>query len=179
MKKIIVFLSVVILMVGLSSAAFCAGPSKMGIIDFQKIVKESSAGKITQKQLKKKGEEFQKIVLEEKRLLDELKKKFESEALILVLTPEQKQQKQEEFAKKVKNFNNINQDLNKRFEKLRIDLFKRMQNQVFIIANKIGKEEQYQLIIEKNDAGVIFYQDQIDITDQIIKQYNLNISKAN
>jgi len=53
-----------------------------------------------------------------------------------------------------------------------------MQKAVFEIANKMGKEEGYLLVLEKKTAGIIYHPDQIDITDQVIKKYNLKVSKA-
>ncbi len=59
MKRIIIALSVITLIFGFNSTAFCADSLKIGVVDFPKILQESSAGKMTQKQIKAKGEELQ------------------------------------------------------------------------------------------------------------------------
>jgi outer membrane protein len=43
---------------------------------------------------------------------------------------------------------------------------------VFDITNKIGKTQGYIVIIERRVAGVIYAADKVDITDEIIKEYN-------
>ena len=177
MKKIIIALSVIILIFGFNSTVFCADSMKIGVVDFQKIVKESSAGKMTQKQIKAKGDELQQKLQDEKKQLDEMKTTFERESL--VLSPEKQQEKKREFGKKVNDFQKMQQNFAQQFKQLEMQLLNEMQKQVFAIVNQIGEKKGYQIIIEKKTAGIIFYQDKLDITDQIIKQYNLKVSKAN
>ena len=176
MKKTVVALSVIILIFGFSCSGLCADSFKVGVIDFQKILKESSAGKITQKQIKIQGDEFQKKLQDEKKQLDEMKKTFEREAL--VLSPEKQQEKQRDFRIKVNDFKKMQQNFTQQFKQLEVKLLNGIQKEIFEIANAIGEKEKFQLIVEKKTAGVIFYQGKLDITDEIIKQYNLKISKA-
>ncbi len=178
MKKSFIVLSIIIFVFGFSGIGFCADSFKIGIINFQQILDESSAGKIVKKQLEKKSKEFNQKLFDEKKALDEIKKKIEQESQISVLTPEKKQKRQKEFETKVKNFNKMQQNLNRQFKQLEMKLFNEMQKQVFNLTEDIGKREQYQLIIAKKTAGIIYNQDALDITDQIIKEYNLIISKT-
>ena len=177
MKRIVIALTVITLIFGFNSIVFCADSLKIGVVNFEKILKESSAGKMIQKQIKAKGDELHQKLQDEKKQLDEMKKTFEREAL--VLTPEKQQEKKKEFGKKVNEFQKMQQNFAQQFKQLEVQLLNEIQKQVFEIANKIGEKEEYQVIIEKKTAGVIFYQDELDITDQIIKQYNLKVSKAN
>ena len=177
MKRIIIALTVITLIFGFNSMVFCADSFKIGVVNFQMILKESSAGKMTQKQIKAKGDELQQKLQDEKKQLDEMKKIFERESL--VLSPEKQQEKQREFGKKVNDFQKMQQNFAQQFKQLEVQLLNEMQKQVFAIANKIGEKEEYQIIIEKKTAGIIFYKDKLDITDQVIKQYNLKVSKAN
>ena len=177
MKRTIIVLSIIILIFGFNSTVFCADSFKIGVVNFEKIIKESSAGKMTQKQIQAKGDEFQQKLQDEKKQLDEMQKTFERESL--VLSPEKQQEKQREFRIKVNDFKKMQQNLAQQFKQLEVQLLNEIQKQVFEIANKIGEKEEYQLIIEKKTAGIIFYQDGLDITDQIIKLYNLKVSKAN
>jgi outer membrane protein len=62
---------------------------------------------------------------------------------------------------------------------LEIKMINDMQKAVFDIANEMGKQEKYTLIIEKKNAGVIYTPDQIDITDTVIKKYNAVTAQGN
>ncbi|MCD4721566.1 MAG: OmpH family outer membrane protein [Desulfobacula sp.] len=176
MKKIILILSTFFFL-GIIPQGFCADVAKIGVINFQKILKESSAGKMTQKQITEKGNEFQKKLKTEKVLLDEMKKAFEREAL--VLSPEKQQEKQREFRIRVNDFKKMQETFSREFKQLEVKLLNKIQIAVFEIANEIGKEEGYMLILEKKAAGVVYHPGQLDITDQIIKKYNIKVSKTN
>ncbi|MCK5099503.1 MAG: OmpH family outer membrane protein [Desulfobacteraceae bacterium] len=162
---------------GIIPQAFCADVAKIGVIDFQKILKESSAGKMTQKQINEKGAEFQKKLKTEKNQLDEMKKAFEREAL--VLSPEKQKEKQREFRIRVNDFKKMQDDFAREFKRLEVKLINKIQGEIFQIADDIGKDEGYLLILEKKAAGVVYHPSQLDITDKIIKKYNLKISKTN
>ncbi len=175
MKRTIIALSIIIFFFGFNSIGFSAENSKIGIIDFKKIVRESSGGKITQKELKAKGEEFQKAILSEKKILDEMKKTFEREAL--VLSPEKQQEKQREFRIRVNDFKKMQQDLQQKFKQLEIIKLNEIQKHVFEIADEIGAAQGYALIIDK--INTIYCPNKFDITDEIIKKYNLKVSSTN
>ncbi len=177
MKRMIMALSVMIFFLGLNSTVFCAESIKIGVINFDKILQESSAGKITQKELKAKGEEFQKAILAEKKLLDEMSKTFEREAL--VLSPEKQQEKQREFRIRANDFKKMQQNFQNQFKKLEFQKLNEIRKQVFEIAGQIGNKESYTLVLEKKASGIVYYPNTLDITDKIIKEYNLKISKAN
>ncbi|MBU1340777.1 MAG: OmpH family outer membrane protein [Proteobacteria bacterium] len=177
MKKTLGILSMVLFFSGvIVSQALCADVAKIGVFDFQKIVTESSAGKMTQKQINEKGSELQKKFKAEKEELEELKKTFEREAL--VLSPEKQKEKQRDFRIRVNDFTKMQEEFAKDFKQLEVNLINKIQKDVFEITNEIGKDEGYLLIIERKTAGVVYRPDQIDITDQIIKKYNLKVSKT-
>ena len=175
MKKSILTLSVFIIL-GIVSQGFCADVAKIGVIDFEKILKESSAGKITQKLITEKGSEFQKKLTAEKAQLDEMKKSFERESL--VLSPEKQQENQREFRIRVNDFKKMQETFSREFKQLEIKHLNQMQKDVFEIANVMGKKEGYLLILEKKTAGIIYHPAQINITDKVIKEYNLKSSKT-
>ncbi|NOX32518.1 MAG: OmpH family outer membrane protein [Deltaproteobacteria bacterium] len=176
MKRAIVVLSMMIFFFGLIPGAFCADVAKIGVFNFQRILTESSAGKMTQKQISAKGNEFQKKLKNEKNQIDELKKAFDREAL--VLSPEKQKEKQRDFRIRVNDFKRMQEDFAKEFKRLEVKLIKKIQKEVFQITNEIGKDEGYLLILEKKTAGVVYNPAQLDITDQIIKKYNLKVSKT-
>ena len=175
MKKSILTLFV-FLILGIISQGFCADVAKIGVIDFEKILKESSAGKMTQKLIAEKGSEFQKKLTAEKAQLDEMKKSFERESL--VLSPEKQQENQREFRIRVNDFKKMQETFSREFKQLEVKHLNQMQKDVFEIANVMGKKEGYLLILEKKTAGIIYHPAQINITDKVIKEYNLKSSKT-
>jgi len=176
MKKAVITLSLIMFLFGFSPNAFCADVAKIGVFNFQKILTESSAGKIIQKQIAEKGKEFQTKLKAEKDQLDELQKAFEREKL--VLSAEKQREKQRDFRIRVNDFKKMQEDFGKEFKQLEVQLIKTVQNEVFQISGEIGKEGGYLLILERKTAGVVYRPDHLDITDQIIKKYNLKVSQT-
>ena len=113
MKTTIASLSMLIFFFGFIPEVFCADVAKIGIFNFQKILQESSAGKMIQKEVTAKGNELQKKLKAEKDQLDELKKAFEREAL--VLSPEKQNEKQREFRIRVNDFKKMQENFAKDF----------------------------------------------------------------
>jgi len=177
MKQKAVIITTMIFILSLSLSAFAADVAKIGVIDFQKILNESSAGKMTRKDITSRGAEFQEKLKAEKDQLDEMKKAFEREAL--VLSPEKQAEKQREFRIRVNDFKKMQTDFGQQFKQLEMKLLNKIQGEVFKIANEIGKEEGYLLILEKKAGGVVYHPEQIDITEKIIKRYNVTTAKAN
>ena len=176
MKNLIIIGTIAILSLFLGSPAFSADVAKIGVIDFDKILKESSAGKITQQQLKTKGQELQGQLKKGKEELEEMSKSFEREAL--VLSPEKKKEKERDFRIRVNDLKKMQEDFAKELKQLELTLVSKIQRNIFEICEKIGKDEGFLMILERKTAGIIYVPDQVDITDAVIEKYNAQTSKA-
>lgn len=177
MKKIVFTISVLYLFLIFAPVVFSADTAKIGIFDFQKVLSESSAGKITQKQLNDKRNELQNKLKTDNDKLDEMNKAYEREKL--VLSPEKQTEKEKDFRNRVNDFKKMQDDFSREFKELEIQSLNKIQEEVFQIINGIGKEEGYLLILEKKAAGVVYSPEKLDISDQIIKKYNSKAAKTN
>jgi outer membrane protein len=176
MKHLVFTMMIWLSVIGLVPAATAADSVKIGIIDFEKIMQESSAGKMNQKALNTKGTELKDKLEKEKQRLDDVGRSFEKEAL--VLSDEKKREREREFRNQVEDFKIMQQDYANELKNMEIKMINDMQKAVFDIANELGKKEKYTLIIEKKNAGVIYVPDQVDITDIVIKKYNAVIAQG-
>ncbi len=177
MKKIVFTVSVLFLFLAFVPVVFSADTTKIGIFDFQKILSESSTGKLTQKQLTEKGNELQGKLKAEKEKLDEMNTAYEREKL--VLSPEKQGEKEKEFRGRVNDFKKMQDDFNREFKQLEVQSLNKIQDEVVQIITDIGKEGGYTLILEKKAGGVLYSPEKFDITDEIIKKYNLKAAKTN
>ncbi len=177
MKKIVFTVSVLYLFLVFAPAVFSADATKIGVFDFQKVLSESNAGKTTQKQLTDKGNEFQGKLKTEKDKLDEMNKAYEREKL--VLSPEKQKEKENEFRNRVNDFKKMQDDFGREFKQLEVNSLNKIQEDVIQLINEIGKNDGYLFILEKKAGGVLYSQDKLDITDQIIKKYNSKAAKTN
>ena len=154
-----------------------AAPVKIAIFDFQKIIDRSDIGKTTQKQLMNKGNEFQRKLKAEKEKLEAMNKAYENEKL--VLSPAKKSEKEAEMRKRITDFRRLQSELERQFKQLEVESLNKIQKSVIEIANELGKQNKYTLILERKAAGIIYFSESIDITNSIIKEYNRKTKKAN
>ena len=165
MKKL--SLSLIILLF-LATSVLAQG--KIGIVDLQRALNLSQEGVAAKKeisaQLKKFEAEFKKKQDELQRLKDELEKQA------VLLSDSAKAEKELEYQKNVKELQRFNKDVKDELQQKDAAHTKRILNELFATLQKIGKEGGYTMIIEKNEGAVIFYDDAIDLTDQLIKAYD-------
>jgi len=175
MKKSLITLAVLILSICFFGSALGADVAKIGVVNFEKVIKESSAGKMTQKQLKSKWTELQKKLDTEKKEIEKLNLALERESL--VLSPEKKRDRKRELRDRVSDLKKMNADFTEEFQILQNKQINQIQKDVFEISNTLGKEHGYLLILERKTAGVIYMPAQVDITDLVITTYNTKIAQ--
>ena len=174
-RQILTLVLALVVTLAFSAGAFAAESAKIGVVKFEKIMRESSAGKMGQEELKKKSQSLKAKLEAEKSNLEEIQKGFERE--FLVLSPEKKKEKEREFRIRVNDFNKMQKDFATELKNFEIALLNKMQKAVFLIAKEIGDKNGFTLIIEKKNAGVIYMSDNVDITDEVVKAYNAQIAK--
>ncbi|MBW2592751.1 MAG: OmpH family outer membrane protein [Deltaproteobacteria bacterium] len=158
-----------------SGIVYGANDVKIGILDFQRILAETSAGKTAVAEINRLGQ-LMKVDLEKKKAeIDGMKNRIERE--ILVMSKEQQAQKEREFRIKVNDFKSLQKKYNTDARGIENRLIKRIKIDVFKLAKEIGEKEGFTLIIEKNEAGVLYSSDTIDLSDKLILQYNADFAK--
>jgi len=175
MKKNIIIPAVLMIAAMFTCSAFAADAAKIGVVSFEKILKESSAGKVMQKDLKAKLTELQGKLQAEEKKVKEMSAALEREAL--VLSAEKKLERQRALRDKADDLKKMNADYTQEMKILQNKRMNQIQKDVFDISNEMGKDQGYTLIIEQKVAGVIYAADQVDITDQVIKKYNSTYAK--
>lgn len=149
-------------------SSFSADSLKIGVVDLQKVVDESEAGKKASADLNILAKSKQSIIDEKGKAIEKLKSEFEKQSS--VLSEETKKSKNEELEKMFREYQRLLQDSDAELRKKDAELRKMILKEIFEIAEKVGAEEGYNLIIDK---GFILYSNKdVDITDKVIKKYN-------
>ena len=171
MKKIIGFMVFILVFIfSASMPVFSAEVAKIGLVDLQKIIINSSAGKLTQKKLQAKGDQFSQKLENMQQEIVELEKKLKTESM--VLSSEKKDEKGREYRIKVNDFNQAKKKFQYDLQIFEKKAIQQIQKDVVGIVGKLGKKEGYLLILERNSAGVMYHPESIDITDKVISEYN-------
>ena len=173
--NIAVFFTVVLVVFFMFVSAQASEVAKIGVVDFQTILKTSNAGKASQVEINKQGKKMEADLKGKGAELEKIKKKLERE--VLVMNAEMRGEKEREFRIKINDLKMLEKKYKEDFNEVNTNLVRRFREAMFALVEKIGASEGYLLIIEKNEAGVVYAPNTIDITDQIVKLYNADYAK--
>ena len=165
-------MKLVILAFTLVRIAVSAETAKLsiGVVDLQKALQTVDAGKKAKAQLEKEVS-AKKLELEKKqKAIQTEAEQFEKKAAILNDTA--KAQKHGELQKKAMEWQKEAQESQMEFQKKERDLTLPILNDLRSIAEAIGKEKGLQLIVEKNESGVLFSENGSDQTDLVIERFD-------
>ncbi len=146
-----------------------AADLKVGVIDIQKIMRESNAAKnaraVFLKDLEAKRNVFNAKQKEVQDLQEEIKNKIKdmSEALRI--------EKTEKLSKEAKELERLKADLEEELKKKDTELTRKVLKEISDVAQEYRRKEKYSIIYEKQT--LVSYDEAIDITDKIIKLYDV------
>ncbi len=156
-----VFLAVSVMTTG---SAF-AGDTKIGVINMQKVLASSTAGKKAQKELEKKMNALKATFKKDEDALLALQKEIKKKSS--AWSDEMKQEKAIEFQKKRRDLGTKQEDANMELKQLRekhlAPILKKLEKVVEDVATKGG----YTIILPNN--AVLYKSDAADITSEVTK----------
>ena len=152
------------------SATTCSAASvmKVGVLDLQKALNATSEGLEAKERLRVKHEEKQSEVDDRKAELDSLEEKIQSP----VLSEEAKAQLEKDYRKKRADLIEFVTSAKEEEDRENQKLSARILDGLVNIAQEIAKKENYNLILEKSGSGVVYFDQEMDLTDRVVKIYN-------
>ena len=162
--KILKFVGVITMIVLFSNLAFAADVAKIGVLDLQKILETSAAGKSIQTELKKEKDKMESDLQKKGAEIENIRKRLEREAM--VMGKEMREEKERESRIKINDFKSLQKKYRSDLQQLEARLINQLKNDINDIVQDIGKKEGYLLIINK--FGVIYSPNSIDVTDRVI-----------
>jgi outer membrane protein len=168
-------LVIMICCISLAVPALGANTVKIGIVDFQKILKSSEAGKEATADIEAKGKAMETELKNQGSELQDAKDRLDREAL--VMSQDKRSEKERELRIRAMDFQDKQKRYSKEFNDLKMKLVNELQKKVLALAGEIGKKEGYLLILEKNTCGALYFPASIDLTDQLIKMYDKDYAK--
>ena len=147
-----------------------AADLKVAYVDIQRAINESTAGKDAKKAITKDVEKLQHLGAEKQKELQTLKESYEKQALML--TPEARASKEKEYQTKLRDFQRWMDDTQNEMNQKRMEMERTISIGLVKVIQKVGADEGYTLILEKNESIVLFVSKTLDITDRVIKAYD-------
>jgi len=148
--------------------SYGADVAKIGVVDFQRVLDSSTAGKSAKTEINKMGEEMKKDLQTKGSEIEELKNRLDKDAM--VMSREKREEKDRNLRIKVNDFKSVQKRYRAQIQELEKKLVTKIQKDVVAIVTEIGKKDGYLLIVNK--VGVLYSPGTIDITDKVIKIYN-------
>jgi len=158
----------ILIIVFSSQQPFAADVAKIGVIDLQKILETSAAGKSIQAELKKEKDKMEADLQKKGAEIENIRKRLERESM--VMGKEMREEKERESRIKINDFKSLQKKYRSDLQKLEASLMNQLKIDIDEIVQEMGKKEGYLLIINK--FGVIYSPNSIDITDKVIGKLN-------
>jgi|OpeIllAssembly_1097287.scaffolds.fasta_scaffold07633_2 outer membrane protein len=167
MKRSLI-VSLVLLASTLVLPAFAAD-SKMGTVDMQKILLMSDAGKEAKEQLAVRAAKYEA----EKNLKEEDLKKLKSELekQSVLLSESARGAKEKDYQQKLKEYQRFLKDAQDDLQAKNDEYTGKIVDEIVKVVQEFGKKNGYTFIFVKNES-MIFLDDKIDLTDELLKQFN-------
>ncbi len=164
----------IVLVAGLGTPRAEAQAGKIGVIDVQRLVTDSVAGKEALARLKKLQDEK---IAQGKAKNDEiegLRKRLNEGRLSLADDKIAELEKQLE--EKITGLRRFQEDAEREFNKSRESAFGDIERRVFPVIEQVGKEAGYTFIFNKFQSGLVYASEGTDITDQIIQRFDASVA---
>ena len=166
-RKLCVIIAIVI--VGWLGSSLAADV-RIGFVDIQRAINDCNAGKEAKKLITKEVEKFQRLIAEKQKELQGMKESFEKQAPML--NPDARVAKEKDYQNRLREFQRWGEDSQNEINQKRVELERTISIGLQKVIQKVGAEDGYLLVLEKNENIVLYASKSIDLTDRIIKAFD-------
>jgi outer membrane protein len=161
--------------IALLAGAFMVGPAgsaelKVASVDIQKAINECNAGKEAKKEITKEVEKFQRLIAEKQKELQTMKETLEKQGPML--NADARAAKEKDLQGKARDYQRWGEDYQNDIKQKEMEKSRNISMNLLKLIQKVGADEGYTFILEKNETIVLYTSKTIDITDRIIKLFD-------
>ncbi len=155
--------------------AFICAETKFGVINPEQVILKTIRGKQVKQKLEKLAKEFQQKTIKKENEIKKLEKDLVSPAL----NRETRERKAAELQNKKTYLKRFAEDSRKEWQAQWTKEMRKLTNEIMPIIENIGKSKNYTLIFDYKNSGISYFDKTIDITNEVIRDYDLKYSKQN
>lgn len=154
----------------------CAGSaakidSKVGVINSQRLLNETNAGKRAKDTLASFSKNRQTLLEMEERELRRMEEDFVKQASVLSSTA--KREREELFRRRMQEYQQKHTDLNREIQEKQKDVLENFRDKVEVVVGKAAKRLGLHVVVDKSKGGAtIYHEPGLDISDQVIQDFN-------
>jgi outer membrane protein len=157
-----------------SASAPASGPARIGIIWVERLVQESAVGKEAFARVKKlndqKKDEAEKLAKELREMEQKLADQGQS------MTDDKRDQLQKSYQEKAIAYKRFNDDAQRILEEAQKKELETLEKRVLPVIQQVGKEKGFTVIFNKFQAGLVYADDSVDVTDEVLKRFNTTVA---
>jgi len=169
----VLILALSLVLPALAPAQTPAAP-KFGVIDVERVVSESAAGKESFLKLKKLQEKKVEEAKQFEKGIVDLQKQMEEQKF--VLSEQKMKDLQKQFEDRQIAYKRFKDDSERELKDARDEELKKLEEKIFPIINQMGKELGFALIFNKFNSGLVYADDSVDVTDEVLKRFNTQVN---
>ncbi len=154
----------------------CAGSvakidSKVGVINSQRLLNETNAGKRAKDTLASFSKNRQALLEMEERELRRMEEDFVKQASVLSSTA--KREREELFRRRMQEYQQKATELNREIQEKQKDVLENFRDKVEVVVGRVAKRLGLQVVVDKSKGGAtIYHEPGLDISDQVIEDFN-------
>lgn len=137
---------------------------KIGVVDMERILRQSKAGERARHQLDQEKEDKKKILDQKKKEVDRLREEIEKKGT--QLSAAARKDKEDQVQEKGRDLMRMAQDYESDLQRRDNELTQRILQDCQEIIQKIARENDFSLILEKR--AVLFGSDGLDVTEKVL-----------
>jgi len=173
-RILLLFCATGALLIGAASASKAAEPFKMGVIDPQAVLEKSRAGKRALDGLKEYVSTRQKLLSRDEEELRNTEKMLKESGSKLSET--EKKDKEAQFRTKIQEFQKRAQEFNQELQVKQKELVDEYMKKIAAATQTVAEKAGFSLVVDKGSEQtvkiVIYNKDTIDLTEQVIKEFD-------
>ena len=147
---------------------------KMGVVDPQSVLEKSKAGKKALEGLKEYVSTRQKLLARDEEDLRNYEKQLKDQATKLSET--EKKDKETQFRTKIQDYQKRAQEFNQELQGKQKELVDDYMKKISVATQAVAEKGGFSLVVDKGSEQtvkiVIYNKDTIDLTDQVIKEFD-------
>ena len=164
---------------GAAGAALCLGLAsvaaaelRVAVVDMQRALNECDAGKRAKDQVKAKFEKSQDDLKRQREDLDRRKEEYERKAT--VLKEEERRNLEKDLEARSLEFKRKFEDFQRDLKRTDAELTSSIVEGLYGVVREYGQKNTYSLVLEASSGALLYGDNALDITDEIVKLYDAN-----
>lgn len=158
----------------MAASSVFAAEVKLGYIDMQRALNTSESGREAKEQLAARVKKYQDEINVKQEEIKKLKEDLEKQGMLL--SEAARGAKEKDYQQRLKEFQRFTKDAQDELQGKDEEYTRKILEGMEKIIQEFGRKNGYTFIFVKSE-GMIFVNDKVDVTEEVLKQFNASRKK--